>query len=162
MCFMHDAKTIARFWAKVSIRGSDDCWPWEASCRSTGYGQFRVNKPKRAVRGSHVIACEIGTGFSNGLQVLHSCDNRPCCNPAHLFRGTHRDNMVDLANKGYRRPPVQRGSKNFNSKLTEAEVLCVRGLIADGRTNTDIAGFYGVSHATVSLIRLGRTWKHVA
>lgn len=88
-----------RFWSKVDCRGPDDCWPWKsAAVSSYGYGVLNI---KNKVHSSHRLAWELTHGpIENGLHVLHRCDNAPCCNPAHLFLGTHQDNMADMNAKG--------------------------------------------------------------
>lgn len=89
---------MERFWAKVDRRGPDDCWEWTAGCNRKGYGKFSLDG---ATRQSHRISWELANGqIPEGLCVLHRCDNPPCCNPAHLFLGTHADNHADRSLKG--------------------------------------------------------------
>lgn len=97
-----------RFWARVdSSGGPDACWPWKLSCRRDGYGQIRV---AGCCVAAHRLAYELavgpipdGTGF-HGAVVMHTCDNRKCCNPAHLHLGSQYDNLRDMYNKGRARP----------------------------------------------------------
>ena len=88
-----------RFWEKVDRSGGPDaCWPWTASTCGGGYGQFRLaGRPQLA----HRVAYEQLVGpIPNGRHVLHRCDTPLCVNPAHLFLGTHTDNMADMTIKG--------------------------------------------------------------
>ena len=87
-----------RFWSKVDKK--NNCWEWTAALfAKTGYGQFALTskKPETAHRMSWMLT---HGEIPNGLFVLHHCDNRLCCNPSHLFIGTHKDNMVDMSQKG--------------------------------------------------------------
>lgn len=92
-----------RFWEKVDKRGPDECWPWQACRHKYGYGQFNVTG-KRGGRycRAHVFALEekLGRRLKSGMCGLHSCDNPPCCNPDHLWEGTHVDNVRDRDAKG--------------------------------------------------------------
>lgn len=151
---------VERFWLKIRKGGADECWPWTGA-KSRGYGSFRI--PRRssiqATRYAYLLATKRWPGR---YLVCHACDNPACCNPAHLWLGLPADNSRDMVMKGRQRSPDQRGENNPRAKLTDDRVREIRRLIADGLTNVTIAPLFGVSHATISLIRLGRFWKHVA
>jgi hypothetical protein len=143
-----------RFWAKVDRRGPDDCWLWTATRLPAGYGRVGDGY-------AHHLALKIdGRARPPGAIALHSCDNPPCVNPAHLRWGTYLENNRDALNKG-RNPHHGRhaGEKNGNAKLDETAVRAIR---ADGRTNPQVAADYGISRELVSHIRNGRAWRHVA
>ena len=92
---------MKRFWDKIDCRAPDECWPWKGSLVK-GYGQFWLDGPKRAYR----VAYELVKGpIPKGLYIRHSCDNRVCCNPAHLDAGTHADNMADMMKRGLAQCP---------------------------------------------------------
>lgn len=93
-------RTLAeRFWQKVDCRELAECWPWTARKIATGYGQFQVRKG--LWKYAHRMAYELTQGsFDSRWHILHSCDNPPCCNPAHLRRGTHQENMAEMKAKG--------------------------------------------------------------
>lgn len=89
---------VERFWAKVDRRGPDECWPWTGATQQTGYGRFRVDG---RLQGAHRVAYVLTHGHLRpGAHVLHRCDTPGCCNPSHLFLGTHADNMADKEAKG--------------------------------------------------------------
>ncbi len=153
--------TIARFWSKVAVGTATQCWPFCASCNDNGYGRFRVSRPRR-IKGAHVVAWEISTGLSaEGYEICHHCDNPPCCNPRHLFRGTGSDNMLDAYQKGRLALPPSVGIENGNAHLTERDVHAIRRLVAAGEKNTHIAPLFNVTHSMVSRIKLGKSWRHL-
>jgi hypothetical protein len=102
----------------------------------------------------------------DGLWVLHHCDNPPCVNPAHLYVGTHADNMRDMRERRrhwYHADPANiiRGERSGAAKLTEAQVRELRRLHDAGRSYGSLAREYGVSRQAVSSAITGRSWTHV-
>lgn len=80
------------------------CWNWMLSKDKPGYGRLKIqmgSRDKYRMTSAHRYAFEIFIGhIPNGMNVLHRCDNRACCNPEHLFLGTQQDNMIDMHQKG--------------------------------------------------------------
>lgn len=143
-----------RFWKKVDRRRDEDCWHWMGT-RIPPWGHGRImGRDGRTVL-AHRVAWELERGpIPAGLFVCHRCDNPPCVNPAHLFLGTHLDNMQDMARK--HRGAI--GERNGQAKLSQSQVLEIRDLLRNGLAGTDIADRFGVSKSLVSLIKRGRLW----
>lgn len=146
---------IKRFWKKVKICGFDDCWPWQA-CKVWGYGRVSIrDKLFRA----HRVAWRITKGLiPQGLCVLHDCDNSLCCNPYHLFLGTHQENRQDASKKGR----LPRGEKHWKASLTTSEVQEIRHRYEEKETSMTILGEeYGVTRQAVWKIICRKTWRHL-
>lgn len=160
---VYRAKPLAgRFWPKVDCRGPDECWPWTASCRRSGHGQIAIGS---TTIGAHRASWIIHHGpVPEGLFVCHHCDNPPCVNPAHLFLGTHDDNMADMRAKSrgvVPAPAVMRGTVNPNSKIDEATVSEIRRRRQSGETVRSVAASVGLSPAQISRIANGKRWAHL-
>lgn len=92
-----------QFWAKVNRDQDtpDACWLWAGAVNQCGYGMFYVSMFKRPA----VVATRIAYYLANGCMeddkfVCHACDNRACCNPKHLWLGSHLQNIQDIWKKG--------------------------------------------------------------
>lgn len=83
-----------RFWSKVEIVGENDCWLWQAGKHRQGYGMFQFGGKMIP---AHRVAYALAVAEPKESFVCHKCDNPPCCNPRHLFLGSHLD---DMASKG--------------------------------------------------------------
>ena len=88
-----------RLWSRVDTGGEDvECWEWTGARSPAGYGRI---KGDNGTLQAHRVAYELTHGpIPDGLFVMHSCDNPPCCNPAHLSVGTNADNVHDSMRKG--------------------------------------------------------------
>lgn len=152
--------TPKRFWSKIKFGEPDECWEWQGTKFIQGYALFYVNDIKKTFlcRKAHryLFMCLCGAMPAN-IFVCHSCDNRCCCNPNHLFAGTNQDNMADKIKKGRQ----LKGSKTRWAKLAEVDIPEVRRRIANGEYHKDIGKSYGLTSQSISSIKIGRSWKHV-
>lgn len=150
-----EAVTISRFWRMVTVPGTADaCWPWSGDTDEDGYGVFYY-KGKR--KQAHELALSFSTGEQRpaGLDTCHSCDNPPCCNPAHLRFGTRQDNVDDMWGRGR----GVAGEAHPMARLTNSLVREIRERRAGGARQIDLAAQYGVSSAYISDIVNGLVWQ---
>lgn len=136
----------------------EECWHWLGPVEPVGYGVFGMaNKVLKA----HRLVYETRFGeIPKGMYVCHRCDVRDCVNPAHLFLGTHADNMHDMATKG-RRKGICQGDDHGIAKLKESQIPTIRALYSEGKTYQQIADLYSVSRATIWRVVTGVYWRHV-
>jgi HNH endonuclease len=124
------------------------CLVWTGARDSGGYGRLRFNNNRHFV---HRLLYSIEKGeIPEGLQICHHCDNRPCCNVDHLFRGTSGDNQIDACRKG----------RHPSATLTEAEVSLIKYFLKNGWTCAELGRRYGVDRRTISKIKTGECWRH--
>lgn len=140
------------FWPKVDMTG--DCWIWTAGKLPSGYGRYLNHF-------AHRVAYEITHGpIPDGLHVCHKCDNPSCCNPAHLFAGTAKDNMQDRERKGRGKGSVNiqkaiaKRRSDYPLRLTLPQIvdICQRDLSQRGAM-VALAREYGIDHSLVRRIR---------
>jgi hypothetical protein len=185
----HNLTREERFWHYVDKSGPTHphtpdlgpCWLWTGVVNDKGYGTFNIRSALQQLREggkrmvtAHRFAYEHAYKTDPGnLFVCHSCDNRKCVNPAHLFLGTNRDNVLDCMSKGrWKTPPRTAtlpnhvphrpiGVTNAMAKVTDEIVRTIRHRRASGATLRAIAQEFGISCAAAWKIANRKGWTHV-
>lgn len=141
-----------KIYANVKVDPRTSCWEWTRYRLPFGYGRTRhLGKNVTA----HRLSWTVFRGpIPEGLCVCHRCDNPPCCNPEHLFLGTHAENTADAESKGRMNHSglilgcrIQR-----QRKLTHAQVDEIK---SSSEPSSVIAARMGCSYTNVYMIRRG-------
>lgn len=170
----HKRTTPEEFWQRTDRSGGPAaCWPWLGGYRNAdGYGRLKYHRKTWV---AHRLAWTLANDMTipEGLVVMHSCDNPPCCNPAHLRPGTSQENTADRDHKGRtakgdthytqtRPDTVPRGSAASAALITEAAVVDIRRLYAAGNLSQAAIGrMFGLAQPTISEIIRRTSWAHV-
>lgn len=131
---------------------NNDCINWDGLISPQGYGHMWF---EGRMHGAHRIAYLKAFGeFDRSMHVCHTCDNKKCINPKHLFLGTSKDNMQDKANK--KRCNSKCGEESGRAKLTAEQVKNIR---ASSLTYKELSEHYKVSVSNIGSIKTGNSWK---
>lgn len=135
-----------------TVKAPSGCWEWQGCRADFGHGKIGLSDGKNAL--VHRVVYERMVGpIPDGLLVCHHCDNPPCCNPEHLFVGTHKDNSEDMVKKG--RSWDRSGLKNPNVKLTREKIA---DILASKEWATVLGKRLGVNPETVRRVRRGESF----
>lgn len=156
-------QTPEQFLARRSIRSPNGCILWTRSVGSNGSGVIgdRFWGKYYNVHTPYQLAYILNNGnYDRKLLICHTCHDRRCINPAHLYAGTHKQNTADMFRAG--RQVLKRGSEINSSKLIEKDVWEIKQLLNNKiYTQQRISEIYGVHRITINDIYNGRTWAHI-
>jgi len=145
------------FREKYLVDPGSGCWIWQASFMRTGYGQFNARNGRIVT--AHRFSFELHKGaIPDGLFVCHTCDNRACVNPDHLWLGTCAENLADMRSKGRAVIPDRKGEANGQSKITEDDALFIK---SSSDSLSVLSKRFGITKTSVSNIKNGKTWRHL-
>ena len=147
-------KYINRF--KSKLKKTDGCWNWTGYLIKLGYGHSSFNKKTIL---AHRLSWILHKGeIPDGMCICHSCDNRKCVNPDHLWIGSHTDNVRDMFIKGRNFKKSRKGENSRHRKLDYLKVENIKKLKLCGMKSVDIAKIYDVIPATICHVLKGKTW----
>lgn len=140
---------IGRLLALISKEPSG-CWEWRGQKRKDGYGLFWLHgRQVRAHRASYDLHC----GPLSATDVLcHTCDNRACVNPNHMFVGSRADNIRDCVSKDRN----QFGERHWSAKLSVDAVRTIRS--DQEHSCSELGKRFNVDPSVISRIKTGRAW----
>jgi hypothetical protein len=158
------ANTPETLWSKVDKRNEDECWEWKGYKNAQGYGRTWIDD-----KGYYAHRVIFNLAYPNTITLnapkstddygflLHTCDNPSCCNPKHLFVGSHWDNMADKASKG--RCPDFSGGKGPRCKLSMSQAREIRQKRQTGISAKELAKIYQISLASIKTLLRGDSYK---
>lgn len=162
-------KYIDKFHSRVDINFKSGCWLWQGGHKQSknkknygAMGTFKLLNGKNIGGSAQVLSHRLSWVIHYGeipieMDVCHKCDNPNCCNPEHLFLGTHQENMQDMVRKGRHIGP--RGTKTSHSRLSEDKISKIRILLKSGISKQKIADIFKVNYTTIYKINRGETWR---
>jgi hypothetical protein len=132
------------------IKEVNGCWEWQGKITNGGYGEITEHRKYML---AHRASYKTFKGeIPHGKQVCHTCDNRKCINPEHLWIGTAKENIADAKAKG-------RLSEQPMKKLSIEEVREIRGQLARGISTVHLASEYNVSVTLIWYIKHNKHYK---
>ena len=156
-----DEATAKRFWCKVDKRGPDECWPWLAAKNNRGYGSFLFDGSKKAA--SRFALINSTNRNLKGMCACHTCDNRLCCNPNHLYWGTYSDNNMDKMRryKGIKEILTKQiiFARSHQQKLKKPQIDYMLQLLAAGYKWRELMEWYQISKPTLYRIIINNGYQ---
>jgi hypothetical protein len=143
----------AKFWRNINRTEPNECWEWQKGLNNYGYGLIYI---KGITTLAHRFAWELINGTIpenkkeyHGNIIMHTCDNRKCCNPNHLKLGVQADNVTDMDGKKRRVSGGVSGIDHGNSIFTEEQVIYIK---TSPKSYNELGKEFQVSRETIAYV----------
>jgi hypothetical protein len=137
----HTKESVISKMANNAVVTSSGCWLWTAATThgyaSMGY-QGKIKKVCILIYELFILDHPI----PNGYCVLHTCDNRSCINPDHLYLGTKADNNRDRME---RNPDSFKGRQ----KISPEQLKLIKTMSDQGIHKKILASHFNVDVRTI-------------
>ena len=158
------ANTPDVLWSKVDKCGEDECWNWMGYKNEDGYGRVQIKEwayfAHRVIFNlvnPGIIELNAPKSYDETGFLLHTCDNPSCCNPKHLWVGTHAENMADkVAKNRQNKFPADTGPR---CTLTMQQAREARKLRKEGIPTRELARRFGISLPSMKTLIRGDSYK---
>lgn len=145
---------LKRVFKKVVVTESG-CWEWQGYVAPCGYARMQIKKVNLYIHRLFYVTYKEPIV---GKLVCHTCDNKRCLNPDHMFLGTHNENMRDMKVKGRSSGPKSKGVPNIQTRLTAEQVA---EIYTSKKKVRALAEDYNVAIKTVYFIKRDISWTAV-
>ena len=169
-----DATTLRRIWDRILMQSPSECWIWTAGLggrNRTPTGYAVIQHHGRQYRVTRLLWAHLHGPIPPGMYVCHACDTPACCDPAHLFLGTPKDNARDKVCKGRMNhsdlviAAARRQAHAINAarqyRLTADQVRTIRRRARMGETRTALGAAYGVGASMIGMIVRGQCYRDI-
>lgn len=137
-----------------------DCWIWKGFITPTGYGRYKWMQHNWLAHRLvwHLYVEEL---LDSSIKLCHTCDNRLCVNPVHLWKGTQQENISDCVTKGRNNHGLKYGTDNINARLNPDKVKQIRSLFDNGLSVSELGRRFNIARKAIYCVIKHETWKHV-
>lgn len=138
------------------VVAANGCIEFVGARTEFGYGRITRGARGAGYERAHRVAWELANGaIPDGMWVLHSCDNPPCCNPDHLFLGDVTANVQDMISKGRGSGHLPSGEAHPGARLTDAQVTLLRSLAPTVGNYAELGRRFGITKQHARALVLG-------
>ena len=144
---------LTRISKRYTIDPSTECHLWASYLTKDGYAQITYNNSKIRVS-KFILEKKLGRPLLENYETCHTCNNRNCINPQHLYEGTHKQNALDMKKAG-----SCKGVKNGHSKISVETAIKIKQELVIGNKPFLISKKFNVPPTLVANIKKGSSWK---
>ena len=116
---------------------------------SQGDYSYRMFKGKKVYLHREALEKKLGRVLEEGMLTLHTCGNKNCINPEHLYEGNYKE----MASQRVLRGTSSVGLDRPMPKLTEKTAYSALCRLEEGESGTSIASVFGVNPSQITRLK---------